>query len=196
MPPPAKPDKKALSPEDRQMHVQLALLSLAVMINILGFSLIIPLVPEYVQQGLHTYKDDPRIGEYGGWLTAVYALMQFLFAPLWGALSDRVGRKPILIGSLIGDAIFYTLFGLSVHSLAGQFAARILAGIFSSRLAVGGGGLRRRHHAAEAAGDGPRLFGRGLRRRLRVRPGPRRPSSATSTSPGPCMSRPSSPWAT
>ena len=58
--------------------------------------------------------------------------MQFLFAPVWGALSDRVGRKPILIGSLIGDAIFYTLFGLSVHSLAGQFAARILAGIFSS----------------------------------------------------------------
>ena len=132
MPTPAKPDKKALSPEDRQMHIQLALLSLAVMINILGFSLIIPLVPEYVQRGLHTYKDDPRIGEYGGWLTAVYALMQFLFAPLWGALSDRVGRKPILIGSLIGDAIFYTLFGLSVHSLAGQFTARILAGIFSS----------------------------------------------------------------
>ena len=175
MPPPAKPDKKALSPEDRQMHVQLALLALAVMINILGFSLIIPLVPEYVQQGLHTHKDDPRIGEYGGWLTAVYALMQFLFAPLWGALSDRVGRKPILIGSLIGDAIFYTLFGLSVHSLAGQFAARILAGIFLVGLALGGAGLCRRHHAAEAAGDGPGLSRRGLRRRLRVRPGPGRP---------------------
>ena len=131
-PSPPQPDKKTLSPEDRQMHVQLALLSLAVMINVLGFSLIIPLVPEYVQRGLHTTPGDPRIGEYGGWLTAVYALMQFLFAPLWGALSDRIGRKPILIGSLIGDAIFYTLFGLSVHSLTGQFAARILAGIFSS----------------------------------------------------------------
>ena len=47
------PDKKALSPEDRRMHVQLALLSLAVMINILGFSIIIPLVPEYVQGRLH-----------------------------------------------------------------------------------------------------------------------------------------------
>lgn len=130
--PPVKPDKKALSPEDRKMHIQLALLSLAVMINVLGFSLIIPLVPEYVQRGLHTGPGDPRIGEYGGWLTAVYALMQFLFAPLWGALSDRIGRKPILIGSLIGDAIFYTLFGLSVNSLTGQFASRILAGIFSS----------------------------------------------------------------
>jgi multidrug resistance protein len=129
---PDKAEKKPLSPAERQMHIQLALLALAVMIDVLGFSLIIPLVPEYVQQGLHTGPADPRIGEYGGWLTAIYALMQFLFAPLWGALSDRIGRKPILIGSLIGDAVFYTLFGLSTHSLTGQFTARILAGIFSS----------------------------------------------------------------
>ena len=125
-------EKKALSADERRMHVMLGLLALAVMINVLGFSIIIPLVPEYVQTALGVGPKDPRIGEYGGWLTAVYALMQFLFAPIWGRLSDRVGRKPILIGSLIGDALFYTLFGLCVHSLAGQFAARILAGIFSS----------------------------------------------------------------
>ncbi len=64
------PDKKALSPEDRRMHIMLALLSLAVMINVLGFSIIIPLVPEYIQGALRTTRDDPRIGEYGGWLTA------------------------------------------------------------------------------------------------------------------------------
>lgn len=127
-----KPAKPPLSPADRQMHVQLGLLSLAVMIDILGFSIIIPLVPEYIQNALHVSPLDSRIGEYGGWLTAVYALMQFLFAPLWGALSDRIGRKPILIGSLIGDAIFYSMFGLSMHWLPGLFAARILAGIFSS----------------------------------------------------------------
>ena len=131
--PTPKPEKKALSPEDRKMHVTLALLALAVMIDVLGFSIIIPLIPGYVQRGLHLASaQDPRIGEVGGWLGASYALMQFLFAPLWGGLSDRIGRKPILIGSLIGDAVFYTLFGLSEHSMAGQFAARILAGIFSS----------------------------------------------------------------
>ena len=131
--PDPKPEKKALSPEDRKMHVTLALLALAVMIDVLGFSIIIPLIPDYVQRGLHLASaQDPRIGEVGGWLGASYALMQFLFAPLWGALSDKIGRKPILIGSLIGDAVFYTLFGLSEHSMAGQFAARILAGIFSS----------------------------------------------------------------
>ena len=125
--------KKELSAEDRRMHVTLALLALAVMIDVLGFSIIIPLIPDYVQRGLHlTNAQDPRIGEYGGWLGASYALMQFLFAPLWGSLSDKIGRKPILIGSLVGDAVFYTLFGLSVHTLAGQFAARMLAGIFSS----------------------------------------------------------------
>lgn len=137
MPTPKPSPKKDLSPEDRRMHVQLALLALAVMINIVGFSVIIPLVPEYVQSGLHLPRTpiaalDPRIGEYGGWLTAVYALMQFLFAPFWGHLSDKIGRKPILIGSLLGDALFYTLFGLSAHNIYGQFAARILAGIFSS----------------------------------------------------------------
>ena len=128
------PDPKPpLSPEDRTMHITLALLALAVMIDVLGFSIIIPLIPDYVQRGLHlASSQDPDIGKYGGWLGASYALMQFLFAPFWGALSDKIGRKPILIGSLIGDAVFYTLFGLSSHNLAGQFAARILAGIFSS----------------------------------------------------------------
>ena len=125
--------KKPLSPEDRRMHLMLALLALAVMINILGFSIIIPLIPDYIQAGMHlTNPQDARIGEYGGWLGASYALMQFLFAPFWGRLSDKVGRKPILIGSLVGDAVFYTLFGLSTHNIYGQFAARILAGIFSS----------------------------------------------------------------
>ena len=125
--------KKALSPEDRRMHLMLALLALAVMINILGFSIIIPLIPDYIQAGMHfSNPQDARIGEYGGWLGASYALMQFLFAPFWGRLSDKIGRKPILIGSLIGDAVFYTIFGLSAHNIYGQFAARILAGIFSS----------------------------------------------------------------
>jgi MFS family permease len=132
----AKKDKKALSPEDRRMHIQLALLSLATMINVLGFSIIIPLIPEYVRQGLHmseaAARQNPIIGEYGGWLTAIYALMQFLFAPFWGRLSDKIGRKPILVGSLIGDAVFYAMFGLSTQHIGWQFAARILAGIFSS----------------------------------------------------------------
>ncbi|HEX5322231.1 MAG TPA: MFS transporter, partial [Capsulimonadaceae bacterium] len=123
--------------ERREMHTKLGLLTIAVLIDLLGFSIVIPLVPYYVLSALHEAgtphaATDPRIGEYSGWLIAVYALMQFLFAPLWGRLSDRVGRKPILVMSLVGDAIFYSLFGVWQHWLPGLFIARILAGIFSS----------------------------------------------------------------
>lgn len=119
------------------MHTKLGLLTIAVLIDLLGFSIVIPLVPYYVLSALHEAgtplaATDPRIGEYGGWLIAVYALMQFLFAPLWGRLSDKIGRKPILVMSLIGDVVFYALFGLWRSWLPGLFISRILAGIFSS----------------------------------------------------------------
>ncbi|BDI33802.1 tetracycline resistance MFS efflux pump [Capsulimonas corticalis] len=129
----AKPAKKPSSPEYREMHTKLGLLAIAVIINVLGFSIIIPLVPYFIKEALGpgVSAADPRIGEYGGWLTAVYALMQFVFAPIWGRLSDKIGRKPLLMLSLAGDVVFYTMFGLS-HSLTMLFAARILAGIFSS----------------------------------------------------------------
>ena len=124
------------TPEHKAMHRKLGFLAIAVFIDLLGFSLVIPLITQYVITALgETAKQgttDLRVGEISGWLIAVYALMQFLFAPLWGRVSDRVGRKPILLMSLIGDAVFYTLFGLSQHFLIGLFAARILAGIFSS----------------------------------------------------------------
>ena len=129
----AKPAKKTSSPEYREMHTKLGLLAIAVIINVLGFSIIIPLVPYLIKEALGhgVSPNDPRIGEYGGWLTAVYALMQFVFAPIWGRLSDKIGRKPLLMLSLAGDVVFYTMFGLS-HTLPMMFAARILAGIFSS----------------------------------------------------------------
>ncbi len=132
----AKP-KKTSTPERREMHTKLGLLTIAVLIDLLGFSIVIPLVPYYILASLHETgtplaATDPRIGEYGGWLIAVYALMQFIFAPLWGRLSDRIGRKPILIISLLGDAVFYSLFGIWEHWLPGLFISRILAGIFSS----------------------------------------------------------------
>lgn len=134
----AKPaTKKPSTPERREMHTKLGLLTIAVLIDLLGFSIVIPLVPYYVLSSLHETgtplaATDPRVGEYGGWLIAVYALMQFLFAPLWGRLSDKIGRKPILIMSLVGDCVFYALFGVWRSWLPGLFLARILAGIFSS----------------------------------------------------------------
>lgn len=127
------PNTPPSSSDHKQMHVQLGLLGIAIIINVLGFSLIIPIVPDLILRAFDgkISPKDPIIGEYGGWLIAIYAFMQFLFAPIWGRLSDRVGRKPLLLASLAGDVVFYTLFGMA-HTLPELFAARTLAGIFSS----------------------------------------------------------------
>jgi MFS transporter, DHA1 family, tetracycline resistance protein len=128
--------KRESTPERREMHTKLGWLMIAVLIDLIGFSIVIPLIPAFIAGGLHESSavaaTDPRIGSYGGALISVYAFMQFIFAPIWGWLSDRTGRKPIIIASLIGDAIFYTIFAFSTHSLILQFTSRILAGILSS----------------------------------------------------------------
>jgi multidrug resistance protein len=128
--------KRESTPERREMHTKLGWLMIAVFIDLIGFSIVIPLIPAFIAGGLHETPllaaHDRRIGSYGGALIAVYAFMQFIFAPIWGRLSDRIGRKPIIIASLIGDAAFYTIFAFSTHSLVLQFTSRMLAGIFSS----------------------------------------------------------------
>ena len=64
-------------------------------------------------------------------LFTLYSLMQFLFAPLWGHLSDRVGRKPILMLGLLGNGVGLLLFGIA-SSLPWLYAARGLSGLMSS----------------------------------------------------------------
>src|SRR5690606_7325810 len=69
------------------------------------------------------------------WLVAIYSLMQFLFAPWWGQLSDRVGRRPVLLLGLFGSCLSYLIFGLA-GSLAVLFAARALAGLMGANIGV------------------------------------------------------------
>ena len=74
---------------------------------------------------------DERLPMYGGWLMFVYAFMQFLFAPIIGGLSDRFGRRPVLLLSLAGFGIDYLIVGFA-PSITWLFAARIFAGIFGA----------------------------------------------------------------
>jgi multidrug resistance protein len=92
-----------------------------VFIDLVGFGMIIPILPLYAQRFQAT---EWQIGL----LLASYSFMQFLASPVLGSLSDRYGRKPVLLCSLIGSAVGYTLMANAV-SLATLFAARILAGI-------------------------------------------------------------------
>jgi len=95
-------------------------LFLTVFIHLLGFGIIIPLLPYYAE----TYGAS---GLTVGLLTTSFSLMQFLFAPLWGRLSDRIGRRPVLIGSLLVTGVSYVAFA-TAESLTMLFASRMLAG--------------------------------------------------------------------
>jgi DHA1 family multidrug resistance protein-like MFS transporter len=99
-------------------------LKLATFVIALGYSLILPVMPFYME----------NLGAGGrelGWLTAVYALTQTICAPFWGALSDRIGRKPVIGVGMIGYAVSLFLFGLA-SSFWALFIARSLSGILSS----------------------------------------------------------------
>ncbi len=99
-------------------------LYITVFITIVGFGMIFPLLPFYARQFNATEWTV-------GLLAGSYAIAQFFLAPLWGRLSDRYGRKPIIVISLLGLGISFVLFGLA-NSLFWLFAARILQGVFSA----------------------------------------------------------------
>lgn len=101
---------------------------LVVFIDLLGFSLILPLLPYYAE----TFNASKFTT---GLLIAVYALMQLIGAPILGRLSDRYGRRPILLVSVFGTFIGFLLFGFAT-TLWMLFAARILDGITGGNLSV------------------------------------------------------------
>lgn len=114
-----------------QQKSALMLLFITFFIDILGFGLVLTLSPYYVQKFPTLFGIHVKPGLAVGALTAAYPILQLLFAPYWGRLSDRVGRRPIILLSLFGNAVAWLLFGLA-QSLEVLFLARILAGIFSS----------------------------------------------------------------
>ena len=91
---------------------------LTVFIDLLGFGIVLPVLPRQVTPYLDAIGLPPLGGGAGGavigLLFAVFSLMQFVFSPVWGRISDRVGRRPILLLSLTGSVVFYALYGYAV----------------------------------------------------------------------------------
>src|SRR5215831_5503385 len=107
---------------------------LTVFIDLVGFGIVLPLLPIY----------SAKFGAKGWMIGAImgsYSLMQFLFAPAWGRLSDRVGRRPVLLVSTAGAAISYAIFALG-SGQSGRtailllFVSRIFAGICGANITV------------------------------------------------------------
>ena len=111
---------------------------LTVFIDLLGFGIVLPVMPRQAEPYLAALQLSPLAGGIViGLLFSVFSLMQFLFSPVWGRLSDRVGRRPMLILSLVGSVVFYALYGYAVTlpperarlALGLMMLARIGAGI-------------------------------------------------------------------
>ncbi|MEO6722100.1 MAG: TCR/Tet family MFS transporter [Ferruginibacter sp.] len=99
---------------------------ITLLIDVTGIGLIIPVVPGLIEQLIH--GDISQASRYSGWLAFAYASMQFLFAPLLGNLSDKYGRRPILLFSLFGLGIDYIFLALA-PSIGWLFVGRVIAGI-------------------------------------------------------------------
>jgi MFS family permease len=106
----------------------LFVLFLTVFIDLVGFGIIIPVLPLYAE---HFHASPVAIG----WLTGIYSGMQIIFTPILGKLSDRFGRRPVLMVSIAGTAIGFVLMGMAT-ALPLLFVARILAGITGGNISI------------------------------------------------------------
>lgn len=111
----------------------LSFIFVTIFIDVLGLGIIIPVVPKLLEQLGHV--DVSSASEINGWLTFTYALMQVLFSPIMGNLSDRFGRRPILLISLFGFSIDYAFMAFA-PSVFWLFVGRVIAGITGATMAT------------------------------------------------------------
>lgn len=106
----------------------LAIIFFTVLLDLIGFGIVLPLLPAFAAE------HSPAEWQIG-LLMASYSFAQFLFAPVWGSLSDRIGRRPVLLISLTGSVLAYSLFAVA-GSLAMLFAARLAAGAMAANIST------------------------------------------------------------
>lgn len=104
----------------------LGFIFVTIFIDVLGLGIIIPVLPKLLEQLGHV--DISTASQYSGWLTFTYATMQFIFAPVLGNLSDKVGRRPVLLVSLVGFGVDYALMAFA-PTILWLFIGRFIAGI-------------------------------------------------------------------
>ncbi|MBI3860401.1 MAG: MFS transporter [Planctomycetia bacterium] len=117
---------------NRTSRAPLLIIFITVFIDLLGFGIVLPLLPRYA-------KHFDVSGGTLGLLMASFSAMQFLFAPFWGRISDRIGRRPVLILGLAGSAVFYSLFGYATSLGAGgqMLGLGVVPWLFICRIGAG-----------------------------------------------------------
>src|SRR5215207_9960176 len=104
----------------------LAFIFVTLVLDVLGIGIVIPILPELI--AIFRNGDLSAAARYYGWFVGMYAAMQFVFAPLLGNLSDRYGRRPVILVALLGTGLDYLLLA-AAPSLAWLFVGRVIAGI-------------------------------------------------------------------
>ncbi|MEL6714258.1 MAG: MFS transporter, partial [Planctomycetota bacterium] len=157
----------------------LAIVFLTVFLDMVGFSIIFPLFPDMLDHYVGREGAESAIGRLAAWLTGVagdddfavialfggilgslYSGTQFLFAPVWGAVSDRVGRRRTLLVTLAGTAASYVLW-LYAGSFAVLVVARLVGGIMAGNISVASAAIADTH-SGSARAKGMGLMGAGI----------------------------------
>ncbi len=120
-------------PEKRQ--AALGFIFVTLVLDITGFGIIIPVMPKLITELIHgTISDASR---YGGWLMFTYSVMQFVCSPIMGNLSDRFGRRPVLLASVFGLGVDYLVLAFA-PTIGWMFLGRLFAGMFGASFTTGG----------------------------------------------------------
>lgn len=112
----------------KRSRASLGIIFTTVLVDLIGFGMVIPLISLY---GRHYGAGEIELAVLGG----IYSLMQFFFAPVWGSLSDRFGRRPILLLSLAGSTLAYLQFGLA-GSFTALLISRAFGGVFAANISA------------------------------------------------------------
>lgn len=120
-----------MSTEPSATRRSLAVIYATVGLDAAGIGLVFPILPRLLQEVANT----PDVAHYVGWLASLYAAMQFVFAPVLGALSDRAGRRPVLLVSIAGAVLTYVLMALAPQ-LWMLMLGRAVAGLTSANTSV------------------------------------------------------------
>jgi MFS family permease len=119
-------------PPERPRWSAMAALMAAMFTIAMGYGVVLPILPFSIER-LAATRDATVVSWNTGLLTGTYTLALFLFAPLWGRISDRLGRLPLILSGLVGFALTLALFGL-IDSLPLLYVSRFLNGVFASAI--------------------------------------------------------------
>ncbi|MFC5651611.1 MFS transporter [Paenibacillus solisilvae] len=108
--------------KDKRLLIVMAML----MTTFIGFGIIIPVLPELIKEA-----SPGSVEFHTGLMLSIYSAVSFVISPLWGGLSDKIGRRPVILAGVLGFAASFLLFGIADGSLSIMYASRVLGGLFS-----------------------------------------------------------------